>query len=369
MPRAPHALLVRAHQERRHQVGLALARRVQRQERRGCASLGVGENVFDAFGGGADKGVDAPVAVAGEVRHRPGGVRSLAQAVQRRHREQLLDGPYVRQGAEHAHVGVVPHRGPTRLRLHVHGEKVFGGALFQTSLARDVKHARARQTKELLRLGSFFQPHDPELEQPVGFLPELRRVVDRLLHVRRLRRLQVSRHLAEVVQQKPRRRHRAKRLQGGRLGFLVFFFCKRITTVRRERFSNRLRPACAFVPLSGPPSASRVRGYDLEHQRGGRGDDGSAGLRHDGRRFDPGARARVGERGDDVVCVIFFVVVSRSASAPPARAVVVHAEPPPHVYQSHGRAQPHELGVHLARLAHRLLDGGDVRHLAADVEV
>ena len=97
-------------------------------------------------------------------------------------------------------------------------------------------------------------------------------------------------------------------------------------------------------------------------------DDRAPAFAHDGRMRDAFGIADIHDVPDDVVGVFLERIIRRAVEIA-ARAVVIDAEPAADVEISELMAELRKLGVIARRFAHGALDGGDVRHLRADVEM
>src|SRR5271169_5091461 len=265
-----------------------------------------------------DELLDLAVRVARDVGERPVLRGSLAQAVDREDREELVDRPDVRQGLEDRHVHDVLV-GQHDLELL----ELLGDVLERVEMPPDPV---ADVPVEDLALAPVLERDVAEIEEREKLLLVLERVVVALAH----------------------------RLRGDALPHVVHL-AHDVVLVAVELDGAALLDAVRHV--------ENVRHEDRVICR-----DGPARLRDERRDGDLLLVADRLDRVDDVVRVLLHRVVHRGVERRLA-AVVVHAEPAAEVQELHLHARPVQLRVDAARLLDRLLDLPDVRDLRADVEV
>src|SRR5688572_9957630 len=299
----PEGLLVGADQERAEVILLARHELVHLERALGLA-LG-------------DEAVDLAVRVAGDVGEHGAARRPLVEPVQRHDREQLVDGPAVRQRLEHRHVAEIDV-GKDRL-------EVLELLRRAAELARQVPDLGAGRPVEPLGEAAHLDRQVADAEHLLGLLAGLLGVVPAL--------------------------HQAA-LADGR--------------VRVVEVLDRLRQAAPARPL-GHAEQVEARGAEhIEQEHAVVRRDRAPGLAQDHR---VGQAARVADAGDPVDHVVRILAqrVVRGRLEVRARAVVVDAEAAADVDVLEPGAEARELRVHHRELVDRVLDAADVVKLGARV--
>ena len=297
-------LLVGAHQEEAEVVGLVRLERVQLERALDVAQV--------------DEAVHLAVRVAGDVGEDRAARRLLVVAVQRQHREELVDGPAVGQRLEQREVEEVRVR---HVPLEV-GEVV--GHVVQR--ARDAQDLLAGAPEVVLDAGALLHRDLADVEEHHGLVADLERVVVALLVV--LGR-DVLVHRVEVVHQ------------------LVLFL-------------GRL-PGQAFLGEVGGAEHLRHQHRVVRRQ-------GAARLGDDRRLRDARFGAGLLQVVHDVVGVLLHGVVHRRLEVGRA-AVVVDAQAAAAVEVLDGAAHAVQAHQRVGRLAQRVLQRADLGDLRAEVEV
>ena len=107
---------------------------------------------------------------------------------------------------------------------------------------------------------------------------------------------------------------------------------------------------------------------NLDHQDAVMGDNGAPAFADDLRMRDLLLVANLGDVKHHVVGVFAQGVIGRAVRGR-AAAVVIHAQAAAHVQGLDGETHFEKLGVKAGGLLHGFLDGEDVGHLRADVEM
>ena len=264
-----------------------------------------------------DEVVDDAVGVAGDVREPRAHRWLFVEAMNRHEREQVVHGPNVGSRLEQREVAVIDCTHEL-----FDGVELFGHVL---QAAHRLANFLAAAPKQMLGARQIANPEVAKLEKAPGFLECLLRVVPRLLDVLRLDPLP---GLVELVED--------------------------AMVIRRG--------------LGRVLEVDVVHAQRVEDQHGLIRRDRPAAFTDDGGWLDASLFARFLNARDDVVSVLFEIVVHGAAEIG-FRSVVVDGQAATDVEEAHLAAHLHQLDVDLSRFAHGVLHRDDARDLASDMEV